>query len=241
MRSPSGTVRFFVLAGSTAIALAVPAFAEEKSGKVEIKEDVIIIHPGSKISKSDTAALNEVLRKYDKSLYKIETYRSGKSKKKLGELSDMLIDQTVASELASAKESGESDRSIQVISPNGPQGPAMVPVNPQRPSSPMPTGPQMQSPMPTGPQMQSPMPTGPQMQSPMPAGPQMQSPMPAGPQMSPSSPVPSGPQMVPTGPQRSPSSPTNPQHAPTPAKPADAKAYKQLIERLKPILEKYSK
>jgi hypothetical protein len=221
MRSPSGTVRFFVLAGSTAIALAVPAFAEEKSGKVEIKEDVIIIHPGSKISKSDTAALNEVLRKYDKSLYKIETYRSGKSKKKLGELSDMFIDQTVASELASAKESGESDRSIQVISPNGPQGPAMVPVNPQRPSSPMPAGPQMQSPMPTGPQMQSP--------------------MPAGPQMSPSSPVPSGPQMVPTGPQRSPSSPTNPQHAPTPAKPADAKAYKQLIERLKPILEKYSK
>ena len=222
MKRGSGTaVGLCVLAVGALLSLAVASVAQEKSGKVEIKEDVIIIHPGSKISKSDTAALNEVLRKYDKSLYKIETYRSGKSKKKLGELSDMLIDQTVASELASAKESGESDRSIQVISPNGPQGPAMVPVNPQRPSSPMPTGPQMQSPVPTGPQMQSP--------------------MPAGPQMSPSSPVPSGPQMVPTGPQRSPSSPTNPQHTPAPAKPADAKAYKQLIERLKPILEKYSK
>jgi len=225
MKRGSGTtVGLCVLAAGALLSLAVASVAQEKSGKVEIKEDVIIIHPGSKISKSDTAALNEVLRKYDKSLYKIETYRSGKSKKKLGELSDMLIDQTVASELASAKESGGSDRSIQVISPNGPQGP----------SSPMPTGPQMQSPTPAGPQMQSPMPTGPQMQSPMPTGPQMQSPMPTGPQMSPGSPVP-------TGPQRSPSSPTNPQQSPIPAKPADAKAYKQLIERLKPILEKYSK
>ena len=235
MKRGSGTtVGLCVLAAGALLSLAVASVAQEKSGKVEIKEDVIIIHPGSKISKSDTAALNEVLRKYDKSLYKIETYRSGKSKKKLGELSDMLIDQTVASELASAKESGGSDRSIQVISPNGPQGPSSpMPTGPQM-QSPTPAGPQMQSPTPAGPQMQSPMPTGPQMQSPMPTGPQMQSPMPTGPQMSPGSPVP-------TGPQRSPSSPTNPQQSPIPAKPADAKAYKQLIERLKPILEKYSK
>ena len=249
MKRRSGTaVGLCVLAAGGLLSFAVASVKQEKSGKIEIKEDVILIHPGSKISKSDTTALNEVLRKYDKSLYKIETYRNGKSKKKLGELSDMLIDQAVASEVASAKESGDSERAIQVITPSGPQRSAMGPVNPQRVGSPTPAGPQMQSPMPAGPQMQSPMPAGPQMQSPMPAGPQMQSPTPAGPQMQ--SPTPAGPQMSPragvaAGPQQSPSatpgSPTNPQHSPIPVTPGEDKAYKQLIERLKPILEKYSK
>src|SRR5882724_7641472 len=229
MKRRSGTaVGLCVLAAGGLLSLAVASVKQEKSGKIEIKEDVILIHPGSKISKSDTTALNEVLRKYDKSLYKIETYRNGKSKKKLGELSDMLIDQAVASEVASAKESGDSERAIQVITASGPQRSAMGPVNPQRVGSPTPAGPQMQSPMPAGPQMQSP----------TPAGPQMQSPTPAGPQMSPRAGVAAGPQQSPSA---TPGSPTNPQHSPIPVTPGEDKAYKQLIERLKPILEKYSK
>jgi hypothetical protein len=229
MKRRSGTaVGLCVLAAGALLSLAAASVKQEKSGKVEIKEDVILIHPGTKISKTDAIALNGVLRKYDKSLYKIEAYRNGKSKKKLGELNDMLIDRIIASELASAKESGASNRAIQVITPNGPQRPPMAPVNPQHVSSPTPAGPQMQSPTPAGPQMQSP----------MPAGPQMQSPMPAGPQKSPRAGVAAGPQ---TSPSVTPSSPTNPQHSPIPVKPGEDKAYKELIERLKPILEKYSK
>jgi hypothetical protein len=204
------------------IIFAAAGFAEEKAGKVEIKDEFILVHPGTKLSKADAKALNNVLKTHNKSLYKIETYKDGKVTRTQGTLSDMYLDQTTVAELAQAKSSGQSERAIQLGAPAGPQ----------KPSSPMPTGPQMpSSPMPTGPQMpSSPMPTGPQMpSSPMPTGPQMpSSPMPTGPQK-PSSPMPTGPQKpsspMPTGPQRT---------------AADRKAADELIKRLKPILEKYT-
>jgi hypothetical protein len=86
----------------------------------------------------------------------------------------------------------------------------------------------------------SPTPSGPQMPtSPAPSGPQMPtSPAPSGPQM-PSSPTPSGPHIpgspVPSGPQKSPSSPVNPQKSS-----AADKQTAEFMQRLKPILEKYS-
>jgi hypothetical protein len=242
MKNRAGTgVVLIVLASLTA--LTAIGFAQGKSGKVEIKDDFIVVHPGTKLSKADAKALNDVLRKYDKSLYKIEVYKDGKVTRTLGTMSDMQIDQKTVADLAQAKSSGQSERAIQLIAPAaGPQ--KGVTANPQRNAmgQPMPTGPQQPtSPMPTGPQQPtSPMPTGPQQPtSPMPTGPQQPtSPMPTGPQQ-PTSPMPTGPQQptspTPTGPQRSPSSPVNPQRSSTQSQQAN-----EFMQRLKPILEKYS-
>jgi hypothetical protein len=213
-------------------ALTAAETPREKSGKVEIKDDFVVVHPGTKLSKADATQLDAVLKQYDKSLYKIEIYKNGKVTKTLGKMNDMYIDQKAVADLTEAKSKGQSERAIQLIAPAaGPQ--KGVTANPQRTAmgQPMPTGPQQPpSPMPTGPQQPpSPMPTGPQQPpSPMPTGPQQPpSPMPTGPQQPPSP--------TPTGPQRSPSSPVNPQRSSTQSQQAN-----EFMQRLKPILEKYS-
>jgi hypothetical protein len=181
----------------------------EKSGKVEIKDDFVVVHPGTKLSKADATELNAVLKQYDKSLYKIEIYKNGKVTKTLGKLNDMYIDQKAVADLTEAKSKGQSERAIQLIAPSaGPQKGGAV--NPQTGSpGPMPSGPQQPtSPAPTGPQMPtSPAPTGPQ---------------------APTSPVPSGP-------QKSSPAPVNPQRSA-----AANKQAAEFMQRLKPILEKYS-
>jgi hypothetical protein len=233
MKTQTGRDRLVLLTIVTTIMFTAAGFAEEKASKVEIKDNFILVHPGTKLSKADAKALNDVLKTHNKSLYKIETYKDGKVTKTQGTLSDMYLDQTTVADLAQAKSSGQSERAIQLVAPAGPQmRSSPMPAGPQKPTSPMPAGPQKpSSPMPPGPQQpSSPMPAGPQMpSSPMPAGPQKpSSPMPAGPQM-PSSPMPAGPQKpsspMPAGPQRS---------------AADQKAADELMERLKPILEKYT-
>jgi hypothetical protein len=197
MKNRLGTRLLVILTSVTTIIFAAAGFAEEKAGKVEIKDKFILVHPGTKLSKADAKALNDVLKKYNKSLSKIETYKDGNVTRTQGTLSDMYLDQTTVAELAQAKSSGQSERAIQLIAPAGPQ----------MRSSPMPAGPQKMS------------------SSPMPAGPQMpSSPMPAGPQKMSSSPMPAGPQRT-TSPQPS---------------VADQKAADELMERLKPILEKYT-
>jgi hypothetical protein len=174
MKNRLGTRLLVILTSLTTIIFAAAGFAEEKAGKVEIKDKFILVHPGTKLSKADAKALNDVLKKYNKSLSKIETYKDGKVTRTQGTLSDMYLDQTTVAELAQAKSSGQSERAIQLIAPAGPQ-------------------------------MRS-------------------SPMPAGPQKMSSSPMPAGPQRT-TSPQPS---------------VADQKAADELMERLKPILEKYT-
>jgi hypothetical protein len=188
--------RLFVLTASTICILTVPAFAEEKSGAVTIEEKGIILHPGTKISQSDAKALNEVLKKYDKSLYKIDIYRNGEKKKSRGQLSDVCLDRTVVAEVAQAE--GNSNRTLQVIAATNPQRTPGSTVNPvQTPGS---TVNPVQTPGSTVNPVQT---TG-----------------------------------STVNPVRIPGSTTNPQQ--TPCAP-DEKAAKELIERLKPILEKYSK
>src|ERR1700720_4429450 len=202
-QAPVGVV-LVILASFTCLT-ATGLAAEEKSGqagKTEIKDDFIVVHPGTKLSKADAVALNDVLKHYDKSLYKIEIYKNGKVTKTMGTLNDMYIDQKTVADFNEAKKAGQSERAIQLIAPSaGPQkGAAVNPIQ----GSPAPSGPQMpSSPTPSGPQMPT---------SPAPSGPQVPtSPAPSGPQM-PTSPVPSGPQApMPSGPQKSPSSPVNPQ------------------------------
>ena len=205
MRSPSETVRFFMLAGGIALVLPVASFAQEKGGKVTIEENAIILHPGTQLSKTDAQALNEALKKYDKSLYKIDIYKNGQKKKSLGQLSDVCLDRTVVAEVAQT--TGSSNRTLQVIAATNPQRAPGSPTNPQ----------------------QTPGSTVNPIQTPGSTVNPVQTPSSVNPVRVPSSTV---------NPVRSPGSPTNPQQSPCAP---DEKAAKELMERLKPILEKYSK
>jgi hypothetical protein len=66
-------------------------------GGVTITEDLFIIHPGTKLRETDEQALYDVLKKYDKKLYRIEKIEHGKVTKSIGEFR---IDGKVQSELA---------------------------------------------------------------------------------------------------------------------------------------------
>jgi len=115
--------------------LAIPTLAQEKGGKVTFEKNGIIIHPGTKLSKEDETALNDVLKKYDKRLYRVETYKDGKLTKTEGKLKDLFIDKATASEVAKARAAGVSDSTIVFYS--GPN--ARVPTI-TRPTGPKPSG-----------------------------------------------------------------------------------------------------
>jgi hypothetical protein len=201
-----------MLAGGIALVLTGPAFAQEKGGKVTIEENGIILHPGTQLSKTDAQAFNEVLKKYDKSLYKIDVYKNGQKKKSLGQLSDVCLDQAVVAEAAAA--TGNANRTLQVIAATNPQRATGASTNPQRaPSSP--TNPLQTPSSPTHPVSTPSSPTNPL--------------------STPSSPG------SPTNPQQTPSATTHPQTSTQNPCVTDEKAAKELIDRLKPILEKYSK
>jgi hypothetical protein len=212
---------------------AATGFAQTGGGKVEIKDDYIVVHPGANISKADTQALDAVLGKYDKSLYKIDIYKNGRTKNTLGNLRDMCIDQRAVAELMQAKAQGESNRAIQLVAP----GSAVNPTNSQS-GSPTPgtaVNPNQGS-TPPGAAVPVHPNVAPQMS---PVNPTQNTPIPSGPQ----APTPTGPQApTPTGPQAAvnPQVAVNPTNSHQPCASTDPKA-SEFLQRVKPILEKYSR
>jgi hypothetical protein len=67
-------------------------------GGVTITKDLFIIHPGTRLRETDEQALYDVLKKYDKKLYRIEKTEHGKVTKSIGEFR---INSRLQSELAS--------------------------------------------------------------------------------------------------------------------------------------------
>jgi hypothetical protein len=59
-----------------------------------------IFIPGTAISATDHAAMNKILNKYDKSIYRIDTYKDGKRTRKQGTLTDVVTDRKLASQIA---------------------------------------------------------------------------------------------------------------------------------------------
>jgi hypothetical protein len=145
---------------ASVICMAATAMAQTGMGKVEINNDYVVVHPGTKLSTDDAQSLDDVLKTYDKSLYKIEVYNQGQTTSSLGTLRDMCVDRRAMVELAFVKTQGQSERAIQLIAPSSPQtgqtlggsqtatptpprtspvNPQMIPVNPQQ----SPVNPQM--------------------------------------------------------------------------------------------------
>ncbi len=83
--------------------------------KVTIQQNGILIRPGTQLSEDDQKAMNEILKSYDKSLYKLQTYENGQLKKTQGKLSDIYIDKATASQAAKAMtEKGSTQYVIQI-------------------------------------------------------------------------------------------------------------------------------
>jgi len=113
LQEPLGIVS---LCAGTALILAVSIFAQQKDGQVRITDTRIDIRPGTKISESDQKALNEVLKKYGESVYKIETLNDGKATgQPQGKLEDKYIDATLAAEVKQAKAAGASVQMEQIV------------------------------------------------------------------------------------------------------------------------------
>jgi hypothetical protein len=92
-----------------------PAFAAEGTGDpVTIEKERILI-PGTNISESDQRAVNAILAKYDKSLYKLKGYVNGKPGKQQGTMNDASIDKATAKRAAShAKDPHFSGWTLQI-------------------------------------------------------------------------------------------------------------------------------
>jgi len=87
-------------------------------GNVEITENGIVIHPTITLSPAKTQALNDVLKHFSKSLYKIEKLEKGQTSLTRGSLSDAFMTAALKSEVANAKTHGASDWTYQFVTPN---------------------------------------------------------------------------------------------------------------------------
>ena len=96
---------------------------------------------GTEISKEDGDKINAILKKHDKEIYKLQTYRNGQLIKTKGSLKDLVLDQELISAMAAnVKKAGFAQFAIQLGVGHNPQrvvtsGPAPTPVsssNPQR-------------------------------------------------------------------------------------------------------------
>jgi hypothetical protein len=59
-----------------------------------------IVIPGTNVSKEDRDAMNRILSRYDKSLYRISTYENGKLLRTQGTMRDVITDKKLASQMA---------------------------------------------------------------------------------------------------------------------------------------------
>jgi hypothetical protein len=100
MKSLSATVKFVV--GAIGVALFVVAYAAYAKSKssVEVGDNYAIIYPQAQWSGNNCDELSRVLSKYNKSLYKIQTYKDGKLVKTQGKLDESVMRRGLVSEVA---------------------------------------------------------------------------------------------------------------------------------------------
>ena len=110
----------FLLAGGAALALGACATLGLMQGGVCLQEAYIAIHPGTNISPEDERQLDQILRQYKSSLYKIKKTENGQMTTR-GRLKDVYIKQDLLAEVAnsggvsySALQIGMAERSSHV-------------------------------------------------------------------------------------------------------------------------------
>ena len=98
---------------SSCTSVSEPASAP--SDRNVVIDDRGIFIPGTAISATDHAAMNRILNKYDKALYRIDTYENGKLKQTQGKLTDVVTDKRLASQIAAnVKRAGFTQYAVQI-------------------------------------------------------------------------------------------------------------------------------
>jgi hypothetical protein len=98
-----------------------------------------ILIPGTEISKTDAEAMNNILKKYDKDVYKLRTYKDASLTKTEGKLKDLVLDRELMSTMAAnVKKAGFTQFAVQLGIGTNPQrvalGPAPSPVSSTNPN-----------------------------------------------------------------------------------------------------------
>jgi len=113
MKTPSLVIGLSVAIFGLVLTFVPRLFAEEaKRCKIVVQFKRVVI-PVTKLTPLDAKALDGILKKYDKSLYKIVTFRNGVAGPKEGFLNDKYIREEAAI-VKAAKDNRESGEAIQV-------------------------------------------------------------------------------------------------------------------------------
>ena len=124
MKTNYNFCKIFLLIGAISLTNATRGFGQAKdTGGVTINKDAIVMHSGTKLSKDDEKALNDVLKKHDKKLFRVDKIKKGKLTKSIGELK---IDAQTESQLAKGTMMGNTVYDV-AFSP-GPNGRIVIPV-----------------------------------------------------------------------------------------------------------------
>lgn len=83
--------------------------------KVEITNDTIVIHPAVKLSPADAKAVDDILQKNSKTLYKVDTVENGKVTKTDGVLPEASLTAAAKADAAAAPRAGHGDKTHQVV------------------------------------------------------------------------------------------------------------------------------
>jgi hypothetical protein len=95
---------------------AVAARKAKSKKKVEITNDTIVIHPTVKLSPADEKAMDDILKKNSKTLYRIDTVENGKVTTN-GSLNGSSLTAAVKAEMPTEGKGGKSHKTAQVICP----------------------------------------------------------------------------------------------------------------------------
>jgi hypothetical protein len=90
-----------VLAAAVSLAMTRPSGHWEPQ-RLEIHKDYIFI-PGTSISAEDRAAVKKILKKYDRSFYRVEPYDQGAPKKLLGAMREVQVGGGFSRDVAKAR------------------------------------------------------------------------------------------------------------------------------------------
>jgi len=101
MKSLPRTFKYLLVAVALLAIAACATLMQNKQG-VELGEYGAVIRPEAKVSASDWDAINSVLKKYRKSLYKIQTFKNGSLTETRGALDEKYIREGLVSEVAKA-------------------------------------------------------------------------------------------------------------------------------------------
>lgn len=111
-------VRVFIALGLFAAALlsCQVISTQTASGRprpVKIDEHSVLI-PGTTISEADRAAVSDIFKKYDSSLYRVAVYEKGSLKKHLGKMSDIEIGEIASEYSSDAKAKGLTNWTMKI-------------------------------------------------------------------------------------------------------------------------------